>query len=250
MNQSRCYFFLFSMLWFLPQVATMGFGQSNQVVTKETPGKLLFEDDFDREEQDDTKEQIGKNWGTNSKSRAAGNKQVDLHEGALKIERHKVADHGVSVFQDVDFRNAVIELRFKLGENDNLGVNIADMKEPSVHAGHLFITRVRLKRVEITDLKTGRMNLKIRENRLSGKPSKAISELIRSKSKLFDVDLTAMEWHQLRIQIDGEELQVTIDGHPVGSFRSPGIGHPTKRRLRLAVGKSAFVDDVRIWQMH
>ena len=36
---------------------------------------LLLSDDFEREESDDSKEEIGKNWSTNSKSRAQGKKQ-------------------------------------------------------------------------------------------------------------------------------------------------------------------------------
>jgi hypothetical protein len=34
----------------------------------------------------------------------------------------------------------------------------------------------------------------------------------------------------------------------VGSLRSPGIAHPTKKLLRLAVPRNAVVDDVRIWR--
>jgi len=35
---------------------------------------------------------------------------------------------------------------------------------------------------------------------------------------------------------------------PVGSFKSPGIAHPTKRLLCFAVPRNAVVDDVKIWQ--
>ncbi|MGI9472734.1 MAG: family 16 glycoside hydrolase [Rubripirellula sp.] len=212
-----------------------------------TSGELLFQDDFNRQEEDDSKEQVGNNWGTNSKSRAAGNKQVDLKDGALHIKRHEVADHGVSVVQDVKFRDCVIELRFQLGKTDDLGINIADMQEKSVHAGHLCVARIRLNRVEITDLKTGRMNLQVRESRKSGSPSEAVQELVKKKSKFFDVDLSENEWHDLRVQIKGDTMSVAIDGESVGAFQSPGVAHPTKRRLRLAVGKSAVVDDINIW---
>lgn len=213
----------------------------------DSKGKLIFSDDFNREEEDDRKEQVGNKWGTNSKSRAAGNKQVDLKDGALQITRHPVADHGVSVVQDVAFRDAIIELRFQLGKEDDLGINIADMQEPTVHAGHLCVARIRLERVEITDLKTGRMNLQIRQSRKSENPSEAVQKLVKEKSKYFPVDLQADEWHDLRVQIQGDQMSVSIDGKWIGDFQSPGIAHPTKRRLRLAVGKSAVVDDLKIW---
>ena len=66
-------------------------------------GNLLFGDAFERSEAADSPERPGKNWGTNSKARAQGVKQVFLRDGALFIKMAAVADHGVSVTQDVDF---------------------------------------------------------------------------------------------------------------------------------------------------
>ena len=57
--------------------------------------KLLIQDDFEREESDPEKEEVGNGWGTNSRSRAKGVKQVDLVDGAMHITRADVADHGV-----------------------------------------------------------------------------------------------------------------------------------------------------------
>jgi hypothetical protein len=48
--------------------------------------------------------------------------------------------------------------------------------------------------------------------------------------------------------VSGDELSVTIDGQFVGRLKSPGIAHPTKRTLRLAVPRNAVVDDVKIWR--
>ena len=41
-------------------------------------------------------------------------------------------------------------------------------------------------------------------------------------------------------------MSVDIDGRDVGEFQSPGIAHPTKRRLRLSVAKTAVVDDLLV----
>ena len=209
-------------------------------------GTVVLDDDFQRSEKDPEKEQVGNGWGTNSAKRAKGVKQVDLVDGAMHITRAKVADHGVSVTHEAAFRDASISLRFKLGQKDDLGINIADMKEKSVHAGHICVARIRLHNVEITDLKTGRMDKKMREKRLAGKLSDADQKLIRTKSKYFKSKLAADQWHQLEVKISGDEMQVKADGKQVGKFTSPGIGHPTKSRLRLAVNKSAWVDDVKI----
>ncbi len=217
--------------------------------TAETHGKVILEDHFERTETDDKLEQVGNGWGTNSKSRAKGVKQVDLVDGAMHITRADVADHGVSVTHEVAFKDATIELRFKLGKKDDLGINIADMKEKSVHAGHICMARIRPDRVEIVDLKTGRMELKNRERRQANLLTDNEKKAINKKSKFFKVDLKADKWHSLKVKVDGETMSVTIDEKLVGKFASEGIGHLTKSRLRLAVGKSAWVDDVKVTRL-
>jgi hypothetical protein len=227
---------------FLPSAAA-----ADQPSKSAPAGVILLQDDFQRDESDPKLEKIGNGWETNSLKRAAGNKQVDLVDGAMHITRHPVADHGVSVVHDVDFRDATIGLRFRLGAKDDLGINIADMQEKSVHAGHLCVARVRLNKVDLTDLKTGNMNLPIRSARQGGKLTPAQKKLIASKTRSFPLDLAADTWHQLTVQIDGDTMRMRINGQAIGQFSSPGIAHPTKRRLRLSVNRSAWVDDVKIW---
>ncbi|MBM82384.1 MAG: hypothetical protein CMJ78_17600 [Planctomycetaceae bacterium] len=212
----------------------------------EEKGAVLLDDDFNRSEKDPTKEQVGNGWGTNSARRAKGVKQVDLVDGAMHITKAKVADHGVSVTHEAAFRDAVIQLRFKLGSKDDLGINIADMKEKSVHAGHICVARIRPKRVELTDLKTGRMNLKLRQRRLEGKLTEEDKERFAATSKRFPTDIAVDKWHQLQVRIESEVMRVSIDGKLVGKFASEGIAHGTKSRLRLSVNRQAWVDDVKI----
>ena len=220
---------------------------SSSIVLAET-GTLILQDDFERVESSPEKEDVGNGWGTNSRTRAKGQKQVDLDNGAMHITRAAVADHGVSVTHDLKFKDATIQLRFKLGEKDSLGINIADMKEKSVHAGHICLALIRRDRVEIADLKTGRMNAEVRTRRKANKETPEDKKLLKGKSKYFPVKLDADKWHDLQVQIVGDVMTVTIDDQKVGHFKSPGIGHPTKSRLRLAVAKSAWVDDVKVWR--
>lgn len=51
-------------------------------------GKLIFEDSFERSESQQKTDEPGNGWGTNSKSRAQGHKQVDLRDGAMYIFTH------------------------------------------------------------------------------------------------------------------------------------------------------------------
>jgi len=61
---------------------------------------VIFSDDFNRSELQEAKDEVGNGWSTNSGSRAKGNKQVDLKDGAMHIVMHKEADHAVSVKHD------------------------------------------------------------------------------------------------------------------------------------------------------
>ena len=211
-------------------------------------GTLIFEDDFERNESQEIKDEVGNGWGTNSRTRAGGNKQVDLRDGAMYIYIHKTADHGVSVTHPAEFRNGSVEMKFMLeDERDTLGLNFADLKFKEVHAGHLFKVTVGVKHVEIADLKTGNMNLKTREARLAGKLTAAQKAELKTKSQRFPHKLEAGKWYTVLASVNGDTLTASIDGHEVGSFTSEGIAHPTKRMLRLAVHRNVVVDDVRIF---
>lgn len=208
--------------------------------------RILLDDNFNREESSPEKEDIGNGWSTNSRSRAQGQKQVDLVDGAMHITRAELADHGVSVVHDVDFKDATISLRFQLGPKDDLGINIADMKEKSVHAGHICVARVRGTAVEISDLKMGNMKLEHRNARKAGNVPDEMAALLKTKKKIFKLKLKLDQWHDLVVRIAGDTMTVMIDGRQIGQFSSEGVAHPTKSRLRLSVNRSAWVDNVRI----
>ncbi|MEP3481908.1 MAG: family 16 glycoside hydrolase [Fuerstiella sp.] len=226
-------------------VSTLNFVVADQSQVGEI-GTVIFQDDFERTESDPAKEEVGNGWSTNSKSRAQGVKQVDLDGGIMKVTRAEVADHGVSVVQDLDFQDALISLKFQLGPKDDLGINIADMKEKSVHAGHICMAKVRSTKVELVDLKTGRMNQTHRTQTKAGTASAELKKLIKSKQKNVPLKLKYNEWHDLSVRIEGSKMTVTIDGKQVGTFNSPGISHATKSRIRLAINRNAWVDDLKV----
>ena len=213
---------------------------------------LIFQDDFERNESDESKEELGNGWSTNSKSRAKGNKQADLREdGSLHIYRHKEADHGVSIRHDAEFTDGLIETRFKLeNDKDSLGVNIADLKDKSVHAGHLFRVTVGLKKLEIADLKTGVMRLDIRTARKSKEElSEEQKKALVGKTKRVPIKLEKNKWYKFSMRVAGDTCEVSIDGDKKLSLKSPGIAHPTKRMLRLAIAKQVVVDDLKIYRI-
>jgi hypothetical protein len=212
---------------------------------------LMFQDDFNRSLPAAGGDSPGNGWTTNSKARAKGHPQVDLRQGAMYIFLHPEADHAVSVVHAAEFTQGKVALRFMLEDpRDSLGLDFADPQCKDVHAGHLFAVRVSPKQVVLQDLKTGSMRLDIQTARQAKQKLSADQEAaLKGKQKPFAQTLAVGQWHDLTVTVAGAELSVAIDGKPVGSFSSPGIAHPTKRQLRLAVPRNAVVDDVRIWRV-
>lgn len=223
---------------------------ANDATRVKTQGTLLFQDEFNRDEKTPAKEDIGDGWTSNSAWRAKGHKQVDLANGAMHVTKHPEADHGVAIFHDVAFQDGAVQLKFKLGPGDDLGLDFVDRQLKTVHAGHLCMARVTLKGITLTDSKTGGMDLKIQERRKAGDKSPELAKLLKSKTTSFPLTLKADEWHILLIVVEGDVMRATVDGKFIGQFNSEGIAHPTKRMITLAVNKSAWVDDVKVWKFN
>ena len=213
-------------------------------------GKIIFQDDFARSESQEKTDEPGNGWTTNSKSRAKGNKQVDLRDGAMRVFIHAEANHAVSVGHAAEFTNGAVALRFMLEDaKDSIGLDFADPQCKEVHAGHLFAARVNPKQVIFQDLKTGNMRLDIHTARQAKQKLTAEQDAaLKGKQKPVAQASEVGKWHDLLVQITGDELAVTIDGKLAGTMKSPGIAHPTKRMLRLAIPRNAVVDDVKIWR--
>lgn len=217
-------------------------------ISAEKNGKLIFQDNFNRNEARESEENLGNGWTTNSKARAGGNKQADLRNGTLHIYRHKTANHAVSVRHNAEFKNGSVDLRFMLEDKrDTLGLNFADMQLKTVHAGHLFKVTIGISTLSITDLKTGTMASKIRAARKAGSLTPAQKKLLASKKRTFPLKLTTGKWYVLHVNISDRTVRVAIDNKEVGSFTSEGIAHPTKRMLRLSVPREAVIDDLKIY---
>jgi len=233
---------LFALLVLIPVLSTPVFAADL--------GKPIFEDDFNRKETQTAVDEPGNGWGTNSKTRAMGDKQVDLKDGAMRIHISPRANHAVSVTHAAEFKDGAVTLRFMLEDaKDSLGLDFADLKCKEVHAGHLCAVKVAAKQVMMIDHKTGGMRNDIHEARTEKKPlTDEQKKAVAGKIKSVPHATATGKWHDLQVKMEGDELSVAIDGKAVGSFRSPGIAHPTKRMLRLSIPCNAVVDDVKIYR--
>ena len=231
----------------LPVIITLAFAAAAPAAEY---GELIFSDDFERSESQELKDEPGNDWTTSSDKTANGQKQVDLRDGAMYMHTAKGANHAVSVRHEFAFQDGTVGMRFRLDhEGDRLQLNFADMGLRSVHAGHLFDAVIGLDKVSFEDKKTGFMDLKIRAANQAGTlPAEEKSLLLKSKRTSFTNPINRGEWHDLLVHIKGDRITAIIDGKEVGSMRSEGFAHPTKRLLRLLTPGHSVVDDIRIWR--
>ncbi len=99
------------------------------------------------------------------------------------------------------------------------------------------------------DLKTGNMRLDIREARQAKQTLTAEQQsALKGKTKSAPARISLGKWHEMEVTVHDDQLAVSIDGQAVASLTSPGIMHPTKKVLRLAVPRNAVVDDLKIYR--
>ena len=211
--------------------------------------RLIFQDDFERQEKDNSKEELGKGWVTNSERRAGGVKQGDLKDGTLAITMAKKADHGVSVRHDAPFDDGIVKVRFRMHDPKGIGFNFNDPKCKSSHAGHICHVGVKPKKVDFRDGKTGVFKKDVREKRLAGAPKNEIWKLVKDKFHYHDVKLKTGQWYEMTILIRGSGMSAWIDGQPVGKLKSAGIDHKVKQNIAFAVSGRADVDNLRVWSL-
>jgi hypothetical protein len=104
------------------------------------------------------------------------------------------------------------------------------------------------KDVLLRDLKTGAMELATYDQKKAGTLPKEALDALKLKEKSFPTPIAPESWHTLVLTINGETMTASVDDKVIGSFASPGIGHPTKKVLRLSVPKNAVVDDVELYR--
>jgi len=75
-----------------------------------------------------------------------------------------------------------------------------------------------------------------------------LAALLATKTK--DIPWKADDgWHELVLVTEGDEMRATLDGKPLGSHRSEGFAHPTKRWFSFLMNPSAWIDDVKVYKV-
>ena len=223
----------------------------------QTKGTLLFHDAFEREETGTGLKDIGNGWESATADRVPQIKQADLDAGIMKIaSATKEAGHAAHIHHDAGFADGGVIIRFKfpgLNKAENLQLGFVDRSLKDVHAGHLCYATLSQTDLNLSDRKTGSMNLAIKKKRADDaaakmKPDPQLEALLKTKSLTTPLKAD-QEWHVLTLVTEGDEMRFTLDGKPVAAHRSPGYAHEMKRWFSFLANSTVWIDDVKIYKV-
>jgi hypothetical protein len=132
-----------------------------------------------------------------------------------------------------------VKFRFVSSKAQSFNVWFDDKDYKGSHAGHICQASITPTGVNLSDAKTGNFDLsnglydRKKENKLTDEEKK----MLTTKSKNFPNKISLGEWHTLVAQTKGDEISVSIDGKPVGSFKSAGVSHDHKSLVSLTTNK-------------
>ncbi|QDT07350.1 hypothetical protein K227x_57770 [Rubripirellula lacrimiformis] len=248
MSQNLCYRLAFLLACVALSAANPV--MADQVGDLKSKGKLLFADDFNRDDGSSDEDAMGNGWTSNSPWRADGQKQAFLDDGSIRIVTAPGAGHAVTIFHDIEpaFQDCVASFRYRMNEPaDTLSFDFNDPKCKTVHSGHLVIVKLSRKAIQIQDSKTGTMNLEVREKFKDTPQSPGKKRLMAATQVSIPFESRLGQWYDVAIRTQGDLLTLFVDGKEMGELRSPGISHPTKRKLNIgAKTTSPDFDDLQV----
>ncbi|MCM8541002.1 MAG: DUF1080 domain-containing protein [Lentisphaeraceae bacterium] len=195
---------------------------------------VIFKDDF-------SGEKLGKQWKFyKSESKIADGVMV----GLMPVD----ADHAsVNSLVLPPFSDAEVSLKFKFEGSPIFTVAFNDSKYKGSHAGHICRVAVNMKQISLRDGKTGIFNNEIWAKKKAGKLDEESKAILKASQKVIPYKFQKGKWYSLKIRIQGDVMQVSIDDKVVGSFQSKGIAHSTKNKPAIVVAKQAMhFDDLVI----
>ncbi|WP_077341878.1 hypothetical protein [Pseudocolwellia agarivorans] len=207
--------------------------------------KLVFSDDFNRNEQDETQEQIGNHWLTNSEKRAQGRKQVDLDNGVLHITKLKGVKAAVNVNNKMSFKNGIVKLKFNMTHQQGAKFNFYDTNATEQSfSGHICQLKVEPKAFQIVDQIKGRFRRDILFKELT---TEAQNEVTAKTTTTIPVKYELNKWYELTMVIIDDVFEVYIDDVKIGKLKSEGVAHNLKDTFAFSITHSVKIDDMQVW---
>lgn len=201
-------------------------------------GRLVQSDDFNRPELGDTAWRAGRG--------------IAVADGVLSCEQVN-PNHPSVTRMKVDFRDAIIELKFRFRGARSVSFVYDDkLTAPTTHSGHLCRVTVTPDVIRLSDDKEGGMRLDILALKNSGKPEdlQKREQLMEGRTAEAPIKLETDRWYKLTIELVGDELRGSIDDKPLVRLKSPGIAHEIKREFGPSIsGKWIDFDDVQVYEV-
>ena len=205
------------------------------------PEKLLFEDDFSRSE-------MAPKWTT-------GKGSYLIEGGVAKLVEDRSADHGpaMKAAPRFPFKDIVAEFSIKPEASKVCHIEMRDKDYKGSHVGHIATVSVTPASLKLSDYKLGVMKNeyyeKLGDKNLTQDGKQKIKDSLKAFAPEFPIKLDPTRWHQVRIELVGDEMLVSIDGKPAGYLKSEGISHPTKETFGFSTrGKATLLDNVKVWE--
>lgn len=186
--------------------------------------RTIFSDDF-------SSNAFGPRWGHYKSSSV-------VQDGVLVGITAPTSDH--SAVDNIKFpgeRDLEVSVKFRFTSDKAKSFNVwfDDKDYKGSHAGHICQATISPKSVNIADAKTGGFDLTggLYDRKKANQLTAEEKAMLAAKAKSFPTAVSLQDWHTLVVRTSGDELNVTIDGKPAGSFKSPGITHETKSLVSL-----------------
>jgi hypothetical protein len=186
--------------------------------------RVIFSDDF-------AAEGFGKAWGHYKSSSI-------VKDGVLVGITAPTSDHSaVDNIRIEGERDLEVSVKFRFVSDKAKSFNVwfDDKNYKGSHAGHICQATISPTSVNVADAKTGGFDLTggLYDRKKANQLTTDEKKMLASKTTKFPVKLSLQDWHTLVVQTKGDEISVSIDGKPVGSFKSAGIAHDTKSLISL-----------------
>jgi hypothetical protein len=208
--------------------------------------ELLFSDDFEGAEPSKLWHKVVPTFAFEKgtlKGTQTRDKDIPATGGKPESKAH-AAVFGL----ELPTRDSVVEVKIRFEGASMIDVEFDDRKYTGAHYGHLCRAQVRLDKVTIIDERDGGMRSDIYEMKKDPTKKAEVAKLLAGRSVSYPAALEKGKWYTLVVETVGEEMRVTIDGHPAAYLKSSGIAHATKSKIELGVaGKDGYFDDIKVW---
>lgn len=189
--------------------------------------KVIFKDDF-------SAARLTKPW----KFYKSESKIVDgVMVGLMPVD----ADHAsVNSLVLPPFSDVEASLKFKFEGSPLFTIAFNDSKYKGSHAGHICRVAIKMKQISLRDGKTGIFNNEIYAKKKAGTLDDKAKAILKATQKNIPFKFQKGKWYHLVIRIQGDTMQVSVDGKVAGSFQSKGIAHASKNKPAIVVAKQAM----------